>query len=222
MKRVEDIVKKCYVNINCCTLADENPLHIACWLGKVEVAECLLSVEASPDAADLAGETPGHYAAAYGNEDMVRLLDAKGAKWKSRNNEGRTPVYICNEMMQLAQPAMRREKNLKSMKGLRAKMLNYQRLGELIGSWIRGQAAPTLEEVEARKMRQEKNDARSNITGHMDEDSLEILSGIEEEVFRNKGKVTVEMDDDTMEPLSDLEEDLFGDIISFCFSELTL
>lgn len=64
-------------------------LHIAAQSGNSPFISLLLSYGADPDLTDLQGNSPLHYAAAWGHMEVARvLLDEGGAAWGIRNFEG--------------------------------------------------------------------------------------------------------------------------------------
>lgn len=59
--------------------------------GCIAGTACLLHYGANPVAVDVDKNTPLHYAAAFGSDDVVRLLLAYGASTQLVNAQGLTP-----------------------------------------------------------------------------------------------------------------------------------
>jgi len=68
-------------------------LRQQCELGDVAAVVALLFVGASADAKDHDGWAPLHYAAAYGNEDVVKLLLEAGASVNAQDLGGWSPLH---------------------------------------------------------------------------------------------------------------------------------
>jgi len=47
---------------------------------------------------DAEGKTPLHYAAAYGNKELVQFLIDQGADVKAKDSRGRTPMSVASQM----------------------------------------------------------------------------------------------------------------------------
>lgn len=67
-------------------------LHVASQAGNADLVSLLLERGADAELTDLQGNTPLHYAAAWGHEEAAEVLMREGeAMWSTRNAEGFTP-----------------------------------------------------------------------------------------------------------------------------------
>ena len=73
-------------------------LHVAAALGLAGIVEALLDEEMDVNATDIQGETPLHWAAAKGHEDVVKVLLRNGSiKPDVKSVVGRTPLSLAAE-----------------------------------------------------------------------------------------------------------------------------
>jgi acyl-CoA-binding protein len=68
------------------------PLHWACDVGRVDIAQLLLQAHANPNAADTKGETPLHIALLTEDPELVRLLCEQGANVHLKSAAGTSPL----------------------------------------------------------------------------------------------------------------------------------
>ncbi|CAG2199665.1 unnamed protein product [Mytilus edulis] len=79
-------------------VAGSSPLHIACFMGWLDVGRCLLKHNSNINLTKEDGTTPLFYACEVGHTDMVRVLLAKGADTQISRLDGKFPlnIAICN------------------------------------------------------------------------------------------------------------------------------
>lgn len=65
------------------------PLHVASFMGCMNIVIYLLQHEASPDVPTVRGETPLHLAARANQTDIIRILLRNGAQVDARARVGR-------------------------------------------------------------------------------------------------------------------------------------
>ncbi len=88
---------KTLVNSNTIHLTNKmgrTPLHIACYQGKIEIANLLISKGAIVNLPDKAGWTPLHDAIYSANIKLVKLLLANKADVNEKTNLGRTALHL--------------------------------------------------------------------------------------------------------------------------------
>jgi ankyrin repeat protein len=73
-------------------LGDVGLLHFAIDRRQSKVAAALIEKGVDPEARDVNGNTPLHYAAAVGDIDIITKLDKAGANINAQNTQGMTPV----------------------------------------------------------------------------------------------------------------------------------
>ena len=71
----------------------EEPLHLPCWEGHLDVAQWLHSAGASLDATDSEGETPLHIACLQGHLSIAQWLLSAGASLDATSSDGYTPLH---------------------------------------------------------------------------------------------------------------------------------
>ena len=74
--KMYDFILSQGADVNALLKTDESPLHIACYIGRPEIAKLLLEKGAKPDEPDKAGWTPIHWACLNGHLECVDLKDA--------------------------------------------------------------------------------------------------------------------------------------------------
>ncbi|VDH93472.1 protein phosphatase 1 regulatory subunit 16A [Mytilus galloprovincialis] len=74
--------------------AGSSSLHIACFMGRLDVVQCLLKKKANINKANDYGTTPLSYACELGHTDILKLLLDKYAILDSFDNDGFTPLMI--------------------------------------------------------------------------------------------------------------------------------
>ncbi|KAG1700348.1 hypothetical protein DVH05_012149 [Phytophthora capsici] len=83
---------------------ERTPLHWACALGQLEVAEFLLEhAKAAVNVQDDAGWTPLMSAASAGHGEIVRLLLSKGADSNLPNENGQIPLHYHKGRQEIAE-----------------------------------------------------------------------------------------------------------------------
>eukprot|EP00644_Phytophthora_capsici_P000016 jgi/Phyca11/4920/fgenesh1_pm.PHYCAscaffold_4_\ len=83
---------------------ERTPLHLACALGQLEVAEFLLEhAKAAVNVQDDAGWTPLMSAASAGHGEIVRLLLSKGADSNLPNENGQIPLHYHKGRQEIAE-----------------------------------------------------------------------------------------------------------------------
>ncbi|VDI49976.1 death-associated protein kinase [Mytilus galloprovincialis] len=75
-------------------VAGSSPLHIACFMGRKDVVNCLLDHNANFNQKKEDGTTPLFYACEVGHEDIVQLLLHKGADSQISRLDGKSPLDI--------------------------------------------------------------------------------------------------------------------------------
>ncbi|CAG2206753.1 unnamed protein product [Mytilus edulis] len=78
-------------------VAGSSPLHIACFMGRIDVVLCLLDHNANINLTKEDGTTPLCYACEVGHEDIVRLLLDKGADTQIWRLGGKSPLQIATD-----------------------------------------------------------------------------------------------------------------------------
>ncbi|XP_063397223.1 uncharacterized protein LOC134681515 [Mytilus trossulus] len=73
-------------------VAGSSPLHIACFMGRIDIVRCLLDHNANINMTKEDGVTPLSYACEVGHEDLVRILLEEYANVDSSDNDGFTPL----------------------------------------------------------------------------------------------------------------------------------
>ncbi|HEY5825491.1 MAG TPA: ankyrin repeat domain-containing protein [Cyclobacteriaceae bacterium] len=73
------------------------PLHSACAISSISIAELLLAHGADVNAKQMQGVTPLHSAAHYGQTELTKLLIDKGADINVKMDNGQTPLSMANE-----------------------------------------------------------------------------------------------------------------------------
>lgn len=71
---------KYHASIEATTESGLSPLHVASFMGAINIVIYLLQQGANPDVATVRGETPLHLAARANQTDVVRVLIRNGAK----------------------------------------------------------------------------------------------------------------------------------------------
>ena len=72
------------------------PLHSACAISSIPIAELLLEHGADVNAKQMQGVTPLHSAAHHGQTQMVKLLIDKGADINAKMDNGQTPLSMAS------------------------------------------------------------------------------------------------------------------------------
>ncbi|CAG2212561.1 unnamed protein product [Mytilus edulis] len=92
--RVTEYVSQKSVNYAFDVVAGSSPLHIACFMGRLDVVCCLLDNNANINITKEDGTTPLFYSCEVGHEDIVRLLLDKEAETKICRLDGKSPLKI--------------------------------------------------------------------------------------------------------------------------------
>nr|CAD7397593.1 unnamed protein product [Timema poppensis] len=86
-------------NIQCCMFQSGlTPLHVASFMGCMNIVIYLLQHEANPDVPTVRGETPLHLAARANQTDIIRILLRNGAQVDARAREQQTPLHIASRL----------------------------------------------------------------------------------------------------------------------------
>lgn len=72
--KMYDFILSQGADVNALLKTDESPLHIACYIGRPEIAKLLLEKGAKPDEPDKAGWAPIHWACLNGHDKCVDIL----------------------------------------------------------------------------------------------------------------------------------------------------
>ncbi|VDI64950.1 Hypothetical predicted protein [Mytilus galloprovincialis] len=94
---VTDYVSKKSVDYAFDVVAGSSPIHIACFMGRMNVVLCLLDHYAYINLTKKDGTTPLFYACEVGHEDIVRLLLDKGADTQILRLDGKSPLQIATD-----------------------------------------------------------------------------------------------------------------------------
>ncbi|XP_052073941.1 ankyrin repeat and SOCS box protein 2-like [Mytilus californianus] len=99
--------------------AGSSPLHIACFMGRMDVVQCLLDHNADINMTKEDGTTPLFYACEVGHEDIVRLLLDKGADTQICRLDGKSPLKIATDnghtsIVMMVTEHMNKKENLSS------------------------------------------------------------------------------------------------------------
>ncbi|CAG2209478.1 ANK [Mytilus edulis] len=94
---VADYVNKKSVDYVFDVEAGCSPLHLACFMGKIDVVRCLLDHNADINMTKEDGTTPLFYACEVGHEDIVCLLLDKGADTQICRLDGKSPLTIATD-----------------------------------------------------------------------------------------------------------------------------
>ncbi|XP_071138918.1 inversin-like [Mytilus edulis] len=92
--RVTEYVGQKSVNYAFDVVAGSSPLHIACFMGRLDIVCCLLDNNANINITKEDGTTPLFYSCEVGHEDIVRLLLDKEAETKICRLDGKSPLKI--------------------------------------------------------------------------------------------------------------------------------
>ncbi|CAG2223281.1 unnamed protein product [Mytilus edulis] len=92
--RVTEYVSKKSVDYAFGVVAGSSPLHIACFMGRLDVVRCLIDHDANINMQKEDGTTPLFYSCEVGHEDIVRLLLDKEAETKICRLDGKSPLKI--------------------------------------------------------------------------------------------------------------------------------
>lgn len=71
-------------------------LHAACYDGRVDITELLISLGAEVDAREVGGRTPMHHAANNGHVEVIDVLVRHGANLELKDNAGMTALMWAN------------------------------------------------------------------------------------------------------------------------------
>ncbi|XP_052079027.1 uncharacterized protein LOC127717426 [Mytilus californianus] len=94
---VTDYVSKKSVEYAFDVVAGSYPLHIACYMGRTDVVNCLLDHNANINMTKEEGTTPLFYACEVGHEDIVHLLLDRGADTQICRLDGKSPLNIATD-----------------------------------------------------------------------------------------------------------------------------
>ncbi|CAG2254395.1 ANK [Mytilus edulis] len=78
-------------------LGGSSPLHIACFMGRIDVVRCLLDHNANINITKEDGTTPLFYACEVGHDDLVHLLLDKAADTELCRFDDKSPLNIATE-----------------------------------------------------------------------------------------------------------------------------
>ncbi|VDI04473.1 Hypothetical predicted protein [Mytilus galloprovincialis] len=94
LQHVADYISKKSVDYVFDVEAGSSPLHIACFMGRIDIVRCLLDHNANINITNEDGTTPLYFACELGHEDIVRLLLDKGADTQLCRLDGKSPLQI--------------------------------------------------------------------------------------------------------------------------------
>ena len=85
--------------------AKDEPLHLACGEGHLDIAQWLHSAGASVDATDDGGQTPLHNACSRGHLGIAQWLHSAGVSVNAATGGGGTPLHFacCQGRLEIAQ-----------------------------------------------------------------------------------------------------------------------
>ncbi|VDI69484.1 Hypothetical predicted protein [Mytilus galloprovincialis] len=95
--RVTEYVSKKSVDYAFDVVAGSSSLHIACFMGRINVVRCLIDHKGNINITKEDGTTPLFYACEIGYEDIVRLLLDHGADTQICRLDGKSPLNIATE-----------------------------------------------------------------------------------------------------------------------------
>ncbi|VDI31530.1 Hypothetical predicted protein [Mytilus galloprovincialis] len=94
---VADYVNKKSVDYAFDVVAGSSPLHLACFMGNIDIVSCLLHHNADINMTKEDGTTPLFFACEVGHEDIVCLLLDKGADKQICRLDGASPLTIATD-----------------------------------------------------------------------------------------------------------------------------
>ncbi|XP_071178042.1 ankyrin repeat domain-containing protein 29-like [Mytilus edulis] len=94
---VADYISKKSVDFVFDVDAGSSPLHIACFMGKIDIVSCLLDHNADINMTKEDGSSPLCFACEVGHEDIVCLLLDKGADTQICRLDGESPLKIATD-----------------------------------------------------------------------------------------------------------------------------
>ncbi|XP_063412615.1 uncharacterized protein LOC134695321 [Mytilus trossulus] len=94
---VTEYISKKSVDYGFDVVAGSSPLHIACFMGRIDVVHCLLDHNADINITKQDGTTPLFYASEVGHEDIVCLLLANGADTQMCRLDGKSPLKVATD-----------------------------------------------------------------------------------------------------------------------------
>ncbi|XP_063406706.1 ankyrin-1-like [Mytilus trossulus] len=94
---IRDYISDMSVGYGFNVVVSSSPLHIACFMGRTDVVNCLLKYHVNINMTKEDGTTPLFYACEVGHEDIVRLLLDKGADTKIYRLDGKSPLNIATD-----------------------------------------------------------------------------------------------------------------------------
>ncbi|CAG2185093.1 unnamed protein product [Mytilus edulis] len=97
LTNVTDYISKKSVDYVFDVDAGSSPLHIACFMGRIDVVCCLLDHNANINMTKEDGTTPLFFACEVGHEDIVCLLLDKGADTQICRLDGASPLTIATD-----------------------------------------------------------------------------------------------------------------------------
>ncbi len=90
-----ELLLKYGASIEATTESGLTPLHVAAFMGCMNIVIYLIQHQASPDEATVRGETPLHLAARANQTDIIRILLRNGAKVDARARVSRERETYC-------------------------------------------------------------------------------------------------------------------------------
>ncbi|XP_026524505.1 ankyrin-2-like isoform X4 [Notechis scutatus] len=93
-----ELLVKYGASIQAITESGLTPIHVAAFMGHLNIVLLLLQNGASPDVTNIRGETALHMAARAGQVEVVRCLLRNGALVDARAREEQTPLHIASRL----------------------------------------------------------------------------------------------------------------------------
>lgn len=93
-------------NNTCVLQSGLTPLHVASFMGCMNIVIFLLQHEANPDVPTVRGETPLHLAARANQTDIIRILLRNGAKVDARARVSKRKERVASRFRADSEPSL--------------------------------------------------------------------------------------------------------------------